>query len=291
MAAVKKTAAAKGKRPPKKGLHTRMPTKRSINLVLIDENRISPLKAIPAILIIIILAAAFSKFMVADRLLEMSRAQGEADRMKTTLQQTQEALENYEGIEDTYAHMTTTGMTEEELGRVNRVSILELVSSILPQGDYTRAWSVSGNILTVEITGRTLEYLNELSRRIEKSPIVDTCAISTAVKNEQVQHAPNAVAQTLVDALDSSRRQVENGLEDFVLSSMINTLQPVVSERIQARLTIYLVKPPEDAADQSAEAPQEGAPTEPRAPQRPVKGALAPAADEAATQPEEVSAP
>jgi hypothetical protein len=165
------------------------------------------------------------------------------------------------------------------------------VESILPQGDYTRAWSVSGNILTVEITGRTLEYLNELSRRIEKSPIVDTCAISTAVKNEQVQHAPNAVAQTLVEALDSSRRQVENGLEDFVLSSMINTLQPVVSERIQARLTIYLVKPPEDAADQSAEAPQEGAPTEPRAPQRPVKGALAPAADEAATQPEEVSAP
>lgn len=291
MAAIKKKEPAKGKRPPKKGLHGRMPVKRSINLVLIDENKINPLKALPGIILIVALAVLFSKYMVADRLIEMSKAQGEASRMASTLRTTTEALDGFEGIEDTYAHMTYAGMTGEELGRVNRVSILQLVSTILPQGEYTRSWSVSGNILSVDITGRTLEYLNELSRRIEESPIVDTCAISTAVKNEQaVMTAPNGVAHGLVDALETRRQQVENGLADFVLNSMIHTLQPVASERVQARLTIYLVNPPAKAAEsETAEGEAQG--EENKTPQKPSRSMAATQADTAAADSGEVSAP
>lgn len=291
MAAVEKKEPAKGKRPPKKGLHGRMPVKRSINLILIDENKISPLKAVPAIILIIALAVAFSKFMVADRLIEMSKAQGEANRVANTLRTTNEALNGFEGIEDTYAHMTYAGMTSEELGRVDRVSILQLVSTILPQGEYTRSWSVSGNILSVDITGRTLEYLNELSRRIEESPIVDTCAISTAVKNEQTAvTAPNGVAHGLVDALETRRQQVENGLADFVLNSMIHSLQPVASERVHARLTIYLVKPPEEEAEPEA-AEGDVQDEENKTPQKPSRLKAAPQADPATADSGEVSAP
>lgn len=264
MAAVKK-GAAKGKRPPKKGLRGRMPTKRSINLILIDENKISPLKAVPGIILVVVLAAAFSKYFVADRLIAMSRASNQASSVQSTLDKATQTLKEYEGIEDTYAHLTYAGMTQEELDRVDRVKILELVSTILPQGESTRSWNVSGNILTVEITGSSLENLNQLARRIEESPIVDSCAIATAVKNEQKQPSNNLAdngSQTLAGALESRRQAVENGLVDTMLSAMNSILKPAESQEVQARFTIYLRQPPEEEETSDApadEAPEDGA--------------------------------
>lgn len=232
-----------------------MPTKRSINLVLIDENKVSPLKAVPAIILIALLAVLFSKYLVADRLIEMTRASNEANRIKTALEETSRSLEGFEGIEDTYAHMTYAGMTSEELGRVNRVSILELVSTILPRGESVRSWSVSGNMLSVDITGRTLEYLNQLARKIEESPIVDTCAIATAVKSNPRQlTSNNPLIRSLVEALENRRAEAESALEDFVLTAIIHIFEPEMSESIQARFTIYLVQPPEtEEAPEDAE--------------------------------------
>ena len=72
-------AAAKGKplsgARSKKGIGGRMPTKRSINLVVVDENKINPIKAVLGILLILVLAAAFGKFLVYDRLAEVNHAQ------------------------------------------------------------------------------------------------------------------------------------------------------------------------------------------------------------------------
>ena len=40
------------------------------------------------------------------------------------------------------------------------------------------------NLLTVEMTGESLEKLNELAREVEENPIVDTCSIVTANKGK-----------------------------------------------------------------------------------------------------------
>ena len=248
MAAAKK-GSAKAKRPPKKALRGRMPVKRSINLILVDENRISPVKAVLGILVIVALAAAFSKFMVADRLAMMSSASGKARGLKQTLDDTMATIERYEGIEDTYAHLTFSGMTQEEMDRVDRVLILELVADILPDNETAKTWSVTGNILTVEITGRTLEDLNELARRVEESPIVDSCVITTAKKDELKGLATAGVNRpsgsgSLADALERRRIAVEGGLVDTMLSA-ITGKSAVPPDEVQARFTVYLKQPPE----------------------------------------------
>ena len=61
--AAAKSCPAKGQKASKV-FHGRMPVKRKINLTLINENRIDPLKAIPAILLILLLALVFGKFLV-----------------------------------------------------------------------------------------------------------------------------------------------------------------------------------------------------------------------------------
>ena len=54
----------------------------------------------------------------------------------------------------------------------------------MPVPEYTiNRWNVTGNLLTLEVTGQTLERMNELGRQIERSPIVDSCTISTAKKD------------------------------------------------------------------------------------------------------------
>lgn len=284
MAAAKK-APAKGRKASKKALRGRMPVKRSINLILIDENKISISKAVPAVILIILLAALFSKFLVADRLIAMSRASGQASSVRSTLDQVTEALREYDGIEDTYAHMTYAGMTQEEMERVDRVKILELVATILPEGDTSKSWSVTGNVLTVEMTGSSLESLNELARQIEESPIVDSCVIATAKKDEQKTGAPlpgqsSGGNQTLAGALEARRQAVESGLVNNMLSAMTSAVQSLQSDEVQARFTIYLCQPPE-----TEETPAPEAPAETAAPQDDI------AAPVEASEPEVYSAP
>ena len=216
------------KKPAGKPTRGRMPVKRSINLMLVDENRASVKKAVPAILAIIVLAGLFSKFLVADRLESVSRAQARVTRLQEDLDNAMAALDSFGEIEQTYAHYTLADMTQEELDLVDRTQVLELVGGILPPAvetptaeetaasildlfraapktgndaldqarDQLRAsvvqqtlptpeyvintWSASGNLLTIEVTGKTLERMNELARQLEQSPIVNSCTISTA---------------------------------------------------------------------------------------------------------------
>lgn len=244
MAALKQRPA-KGKRPPKKGLRGRMPVKRSINLVLIDEKKIKPIKALPAVLLIIVLAAVFSKFMVMDRLVAMSSASGKVTSVQSTLTQATEALKQYEGVEDAYAHMTYKDMTAEELSRVDRVKVLEMVSEYLSDSS-ARTWSLSGNILVVDVSGKTLESLNLLARRIEQSPIVDTCVITTAQKEmSKGSSLGQSSGQSLSQALERRRQELEGGASNPVLSAMSSALSALNPETVVGRFTIYLCQPKE----------------------------------------------
>ena len=59
-------------------------------------------------------------------------------------------------------------------------------------------WSVSGNTLTVQITGGSLQKLNKVARRLETSPIVDSVTISTANKQNNAQNAQNVSGQLII---------------------------------------------------------------------------------------------
>ena len=244
--AAKKTKPAQGKGKGKSLLKGKMPTKRSINLVLVNENKINPLIAILGVLLVLVLAAVFNKFLVIDRLSAMSQAQGRVTRLQSDLDSAMDALDNIGDVGDTYAHYTLEGMTAAELNLVDRTLVLALVDSILPVvepgpteeeiasilqnlfrpapttdndaldtarqrarldlleqlipvPEYTVSrWSLTDNLLTVEVNGQTLERLNELRRQIERSPIVDNCAIVTANRDVRRENQEGVWARFIV---------------------------------------------------------------------------------------------
>ena len=273
--AAKKIKPAKGKGV----LKGKMPTKRSINLVLVDENKINPLTAILGIVLILVLAAVFSKFLVIDRLDAMSRAQGRVAQLQGDLDSAMDALDNIGDIGETYAHYTLEGMTAAELNQVDRVLVLALVDSILPvveegpseeeiagilksmfrdapatENDaldtarqrarldmleqlvpvpeyIVNRWSLTDNLLTLEVNGQTLERLNELRRQIEKSPIVDSCAIMTANKDARRNAQEGVWARFIVylqkpdGELTAEDVAIENGEKKSLLDDMKKVTQ------------------------------------------------------------------
>ncbi len=273
--AAKKIKPAKGKGV----LKGKLPTKRSINLVLVDENKINPLTAILGILLIVVLAGVFSKFLVIDRLDAMSRAQGRVTQLQGDLDSAMDALDNIGDIGETYAHYTLEGMTAAELNQVDRVLVLALVDSILPVVEegpseeeiagilksmfrdapatgndaldtarqrarldlleqlvpvpeyIVNRWSLTDNLLTLEVNGQTLERLNELRRQIEKSPIVDSCAIMTANKDARRNAQEGVWARFIVylqrpdGELTAEDVAIDNGEKKSLLEDMKKVTQ------------------------------------------------------------------
>lgn len=240
MAALLKKPAKGGKSgKPGKGMHGRLPTKRSINLVLVEEKKTNIPMTVLGIVLIVGLAYLFGKYLVADRLIAVSQASAKVERLQADLDETMERLNGFGDVETTYAHYTMEGMSQAELNLVDRVQVLDLVTSILPEepeagedeededdefpdddewfddeddededGEAAeddgepryviRSWSVSENVLTIEIGGPSLESLNLLGKSLEENPIVNSCAITTANKDGQRQAAGEVLAKLIV---------------------------------------------------------------------------------------------
>lgn len=239
-----KIGSAKGKRATKVP-RGRLPVKRTINLVLLNENRISLAKAIPLILLIVLASVAFGKYLVYDRINDSMRAESRVNQLRSDLEEATELSRSFGEVESVYAHYTIEGMTSDELQQVDRVEVLKLVRKVLLSnaklstaefnqrltttsdvmktiqastpgvfnlGSFIRSsiselaslnqgmsseattWNLSENILTINITGKSLETMNDVTKMLEQEPIVDTCVITTANKtdNERIEDRVSA---------------------------------------------------------------------------------------------------
>ncbi len=198
-----------------KNMRGRMPSKKSINLILINENRIDPKLAIPGIVLIIIAAMIFSKYGVYDRIVEVSSAQGRVSQLENVLSSKKDEINKLSGIEDDYAHYTVEGMTSEELNLVDRVSVLNLISKVIPKrAGMTTSWSVYDNILTIEMNERDLRKLNDIARKMENNPIVNSCAVSTVNMSKKDTETSNSVRGRLIVYLQQPPEGYEWETED-----------------------------------------------------------------------------
>lgn len=157
-----------------------MPTKRSINLAVLSEKKTHFGLLIPGILLILVVAAAFSKFLVIDRLAEVDAARAEVNRLQTKIDQGYEELAGFDDLADLYAHYTYSGFTQEELNRSDRVEVLRLIRSVVLPRTEVSSWTLSGNTLTINLNGETLQDINLLVQQLEAEDIVDFCTVNTA---------------------------------------------------------------------------------------------------------------
>ena len=191
-----------------------MPVKRSINLAVIDEKKMRFGLAIPAILLILVAAAAFSKFLVLDRMAEVSAAQAEVSRLQAKIDQGYDELSGFDDLADLYAHYTYSGFTPEELNRSDRVAVLRLIRSVvLPRAEVS-SWSLTSNTLTINLNAETLQEINLLVQQLEAEDMVDFCTVNTANTKEnqrRVQTTDLGIVKARVLVYLNAGMEVDNG--------------------------------------------------------------------------------
>ena len=158
--------------------------KRVINLAEVDKKTIDLRIAIPAILLILAAAFVFSKFAVADRLIAVSRAEGEVAAVQRELDAAYRRLDSFGELTELYAHYTFSGMTDEEIHRTDRAEILNLLRNVILPDVAVDAWDVKGNVLNVTLTADTLEDINRNVQKINGNELVDFCTVNNAKTNE-----------------------------------------------------------------------------------------------------------
>jgi len=181
MKAAKKAAKKSGK--GKKGMKN-LPVKRSINLAMSNEKPTNFKIGIPALILIVVAAFAFSKFAVADRFIAVSRAEAEVAAMQSQVNAAYAKLDSFGELNEIYAHYTYSGMTRDEVSRADRGAAIELIRRvILPRGEVS-TWTLSGNTLTVNLLCDDLQTVNRAVQDIESDPHVNFCSVNTAATTD-----------------------------------------------------------------------------------------------------------
>ena len=162
----------------------KLPAKRTVNLAMAGVETMNMKAAAVGIVLIVAAAVLFGKFAVADRLAAVNRAQRRVAEANSELQQTYDKIASFGDIEDVYAHYTYAGMTEEELSLVERADVIRVIEEELGSKEADSSWSLTGNVLTLTVTGNSLQEINLLARRLEEHELVELCTVTNAAMND-----------------------------------------------------------------------------------------------------------
>ena len=167
-----------------KKLRRNLPTKRSINLATVNVKRINWYVATPLILLILLGAGLLSKFAVLDRYAAIAATQAEVDRLQAEIAEGYQKIDSFGSVSLRYARYSLTGMTGEEMSRVDRVEIFRLIRTMMRPYIQIEQWHVSGNVLSVAIRSDSLQRVNILLREIQADPLVSFCTLQNALEEE-----------------------------------------------------------------------------------------------------------
>jgi len=160
----------------------KIPTKRHINVLPYKKQTFSLAKNWPVIVLIALIVILLGKYFVVDRLTAVARETNRLATIQEELVNVNAQIDSLSDLEDMYAHYTISGMTEEELGRVDRVAAMRLAEDAFLHGNISKSWNLTGNTMTLQVNGSSLQELNSLAAELEENAIVDRCVISSANK-------------------------------------------------------------------------------------------------------------
>lgn len=190
--------------------------KKQINLALAGQKKKHYFVAIPAIGAIVVAAGFFGKVAVADRLVEMSVQQSLASDLQKQVDDVTDYIAGFGDLQQTYAHYTYQGLSVDELSYINRPKVLKLMKEVIFPKVTVSSWSLSGNQLTLPVTGENLSDINALVQQLEDEKLVDYCNVMTAVTdgNQETERAADKVTGQIVVYLADSIEDEESEAAD-----------------------------------------------------------------------------
>ncbi len=178
----------------------RVPTKESINFAAVGVRRMRWWLVLIAFVLIFAAAFVVGKFLVYDQFDRVSTAQTKVADLRSQLDECGERIAGYGELNDVYAHYTYSGMTEEELARVDRGDVMDLLERVVAPRTDVSDWTLDDNRLTLSLAGNTLQTINETVQALLEEPMVSYCEVNTATSDASAYRRLNRVGSDKVVA-------------------------------------------------------------------------------------------
>lgn len=156
----------------------RYPVKEDLNLAQ-KERRSRDLGAVlPTAIVLAVLIGLFCKFLVIDRLSAVTAAEVRADQAEAQLAQLQERDKDYDQVLEKYQSYT---LSQSVLaGGADPMDCLALIQSELMDKSQVSAFTVSGDTITAQISGVTLNQISAIYSRLMAQELVSSVQVYTA---------------------------------------------------------------------------------------------------------------
>ena len=160
----------------------RCPTKRSVNLAKRPPRTRSAVTLVLGVVLIAVLALAVAKFAVLDQLARQRAAEQQYQSVHAQYVEMQNALENYDAVEQEYRTYSRSWMTEENGGfvDVDRMDVLALVEQELMARGEVRSLAAQQNTLVVHMAGMSLAEVSAMLESVQRQPIVAGASLNLA---------------------------------------------------------------------------------------------------------------
>ena len=163
----------------------RLPSKRTINLANVTERKFNFKLFLPGIIILVIAVAAFMKFGVIDRFVALSKAESAVASVQRQIDEGYDRIASFGDLVEKYAHYTYSDMTPEELNRVDRTQIINVMDRVLMSKLSIDQWTITDNTLVVFVMGQNLQEINSISQNLYSEPSVEYCEVKSAATDNR----------------------------------------------------------------------------------------------------------
>lgn len=188
----------------------KLPGKTSMNFAR-RKKKFRPRVMIPLILILIGAALAAAKFAFIDPLGRKAAAYDGLSSRREELASAAAAVKDYDSVAEKYGKYSYGYLTNEEASTADRMKAISLVESIVASAASVSDFSISGNTISIDADGISLEQMGAVVKKLEASELVSTVTVQTAASDgngtaagSTAQRAAFALTVTLADAKEAS---------------------------------------------------------------------------------------
>ena len=172
-----------------------MPSKTTLNLMIKEKGELAPSRWLPWVLLIVVAAALFGKFAVADRFARLQAAENALAARYDELDALTAATADFAEVKDIYNQYT---YRDFDRSIADRQEILDLLEREVFPHSQSQSVTVNGNVFSTTLTGVTLDEVSLMMTRLEADPLVEGVTVSTAGYDDPTTNTQPYATMTIV---------------------------------------------------------------------------------------------
>lgn len=189
-----------------RGVKTRLPQKRTMNLALIPNDDNNLRKVLPLAVLLAAVVLLFAKFAVTDRLAALSEARERYEQSRASLAEMNQALEEYQNVREKYVRYTDNYKDDTEYTIVDKTVIIKLVNETVSGLASVDTISAVDNEVSLEVLTSDLNNVAYIKTRLDNEPLVKSVSVYTANTNLKEDETQGKLRASILITIEDPER-------------------------------------------------------------------------------------